>query len=335
MPGSESHDGSRKPRSMSQDHGFVASFQRFWQKYYASDYLGLALLLAAYIILQFFVDPFHRMFSLDDKRIQYPHAEVERVPVTWLFVYAASVPAAVLLGWAALVRPEIHKIHVTMLGFGISLILTSFVTDANDTPLHQLVTFEVCTEADHHVLHDGWRSFPSGHSSFAFSGLGYLGFFFTSQLHVVRPRADLARVLIAAAPFLAAMLIAVSRLEDYRHDVFDVVVGSSLGLALAYFNWRRYYPALSSRNCATPHPSPVEGNPVAFSRIRDEEEGLRNAEEFELSDEDAHFSLDSKMPVLASQWQLMAVRYQAFCMAVKVAARAQPMPFGEVRCCAK
>lgn len=117
-----------------------------------------------------------------------------------------------------------------------------------------------------------------------------------SQLHVVRPRADLARVLIAAAPFLAAMLIAVSRLEDYRHDVFDVVVGSSLGLALAYFNWRRYYPALSSRNCATPHPSPVEGNPVAFSRIRDEEEGLRNAEEFELSDEDAHFSSAAARP---------------------------------------
>lgn len=42
------------------------------------------------------------------------------------------------------------------------------------TPEHGLVNWVVCTETDHHVLHDGWRSFPSGHSSLAFSGLGYL-----------------------------------------------------------------------------------------------------------------------------------------------------------------
>ena len=42
------------------------------------------------------------------------------------------------------------------------------------TPEHTLITIGSCTETDHHVLHDGWRSFPSGHSSLAFSGLGYL-----------------------------------------------------------------------------------------------------------------------------------------------------------------
>lgn len=31
--------------------------------------------------VQFFVEPFHRMFSLDNLAIQYPHAIVERVPV--------------------------------------------------------------------------------------------------------------------------------------------------------------------------------------------------------------------------------------------------------------
>ena len=42
------------------------------------------------------------------------------------------------------------------------------------TPGHGFVTIHVCTEPDRHTLHDGWRSFPSGHSSFAFAGLGYL-----------------------------------------------------------------------------------------------------------------------------------------------------------------
>lgn len=42
------------------------------------------------------------------------------------------------------------------------------------TPEHTLITIDSCTETHHHTLHDGWRSFPSGHSALAFSGLGYL-----------------------------------------------------------------------------------------------------------------------------------------------------------------
>jgi diacylglycerol diphosphate phosphatase/phosphatidate phosphatase len=30
----------------------------------------------------FFAEPFHRMFSLDNLAIQFPHAEIERVPVS-------------------------------------------------------------------------------------------------------------------------------------------------------------------------------------------------------------------------------------------------------------
>ena len=152
------------------------------------------------------------MFSLDNLAIQFPHAEVERVPVSevshppfttlfhwltadagYLFLYAGGIPLLLMVIWAAIFQPGTHKAHVTILGLFISLILTSFLTDVvknavgrprpdliarckpeKGTPEHALVTFEVCTEENHHILHDGWRSFPSGHSSFAFSGLGYL-----------------------------------------------------------------------------------------------------------------------------------------------------------------
>jgi len=87
----------------------------------------------------------------------------------------------------------VHKTNVTILGLAISVMLATFLTDVvknsvgrprpdlidrckpeKGTPEHILVTIDVCTETDYHVLHDGWRSFPSGHSSLAFSGLGYL-----------------------------------------------------------------------------------------------------------------------------------------------------------------
>jgi diacylglycerol diphosphate phosphatase/phosphatidate phosphatase len=148
---------------------------------------------SAYLFIQFFVEPFHRMFSLDDRSISYPHALVQRVPVHWNLVYAGLVPGVIILAWAAILRLGVHQTHVTVLGLFISHALASFLTDvvknavgrprpdliarckpAKGTPGHALVKIDVCTETDHHTLHDGWRSFPSGHSSFAFAGLGYL-----------------------------------------------------------------------------------------------------------------------------------------------------------------
>jgi diacylglycerol diphosphate phosphatase / phosphatidate phosphatase len=73
-------DTSRKAK-ITQDTGLYESLHRFWQKSYAGDYLGLSILLAAYLVIQFLGEPFHRMFRLDDARITFPHAEVERVSV--------------------------------------------------------------------------------------------------------------------------------------------------------------------------------------------------------------------------------------------------------------
>lgn len=96
----------------------------------------------------------------------------------------------------------------------------------------------------------------------------------------------------AFLPFLGALLIATSRLEDYRHDVFDVVIGSILGICIAYLSWRRYYPALSSLNCHEPFPAHDGDNGLGrFGIIRDEEEMIGDAREFEMSETEGRYSL--------------------------------------------
>jgi len=279
---------------------------RFWEKTYAPDYVGFALLLTAYLLLQFFMEPFHRMFFLNNLNIQYPHAFVERVSVWMNFVYAGFIPLGCLIVWLAVSRAGVHKFHVTILGFFISMVLTSFITDliknavgrprpdlisrckpVKSTPKDMLVTIEVCTETDHHILHDGWRSFPSGHSSFAFSGLGFLALFFAGQLHVFRPRTDLGRVLIALAPLLGAALIAISRCEDYRHDVYDVTCGSILGMGITYFSYRRYYPKLHAPKCDEPFPSRETSFNEGFGKIKSDEEAAEDAGDFDLDDLDS------------------------------------------------
>jgi len=113
-----------------------------------------------------------------------------------------------------------------------------------------------------------------------------------SQLRVFLPRAGLHNTLISFSPFLAAALVAISRLEDYRHDVFDVVVGSCLGLSISYFSWRRYYPALSSPNCKEPFSAEADDNSLGrFGRIRDEEEMIGNAREFDLPNDELRYSM--------------------------------------------
>jgi len=138
------------------------------------------------------------MFSLDDRTLHFPHAEIERVPVPMLLVYSIALPTLLIL-LSTFANPhktreqKLHQLHVSLLGLAISLMLTTFITDTvkngygrprpdliarckpkEGTPDHELVGIEVCTERDHHTLYDGFRSFPSGHSSFSWSGLGFL-----------------------------------------------------------------------------------------------------------------------------------------------------------------
>lgn len=273
------------------------------------------------------VEPFHRLFYINDLAISFPHAEVERVPVSLNVVYAAAVPLVLVVLANSLAGASRHKHHVAILGLAIALILTSFLTDtvknmvgrprpdlvarckpATGTPENTLVGVEVCTETRHHVLQDGWRSFPSGHSSFSFAGLGYLSLFLAGQVRLfvvngggsrkdggagqrgngrvraddgedkaVYARGDLARALLCLAPLLGAAMIAISRCQDYRHDVYDVCTGALLGYVVAYWSYRRYWPQLSSWHCHEPYPGPGNdgGGLPLYGRLRDEEEGIR------------------------------------------------------------
>lgn len=65
-------------------------------------------------------------------------------------------------------------------------------------------------------------------------------------------------------------MIAISRLADYRHDVYDVISGSILGLLAAYFSYRRYYPPMRSPGCDTPYDKADAME--EFTRLADDEE---------------------------------------------------------------
>ena len=114
------------------------------------------------------------------------------------------------------------------------------------------------------------------------------------QMRVLRPGTGFARALLALAPLIGAALIAISRCEDYRHDVYDVTVGSLLGFLVAYSSYRRYYPPLHDLNCKTPYPSRGEiAQNGGFERVDQEEGRLGSAGGFAVGDADGDLEAGS------------------------------------------
>jgi hypothetical protein len=56
---------------------------------------------------------------------------------------------------------------------------------ANKAVYGLAVAAEICTtDVNSHIMLDGFRSFPSGHSSFAWSGLGFLALYLAGKMHL-------------------------------------------------------------------------------------------------------------------------------------------------------
>ena len=225
-------------------------------------------------------------------------------------VYVVLVPLVFLILYNSVTGASRHKHHVAVLGLAIAMAMTICLTDVikntvgrprpdllsrclpkPGTPRDALVTIDVCTQTDHHTLHDGWRSFPSGHSSFSFAGLGYLSLFLAGQMRIFAHgaaansvgdhteklvRGDLVRSLLCLGPLLGATMIAISRCQDYRHDVYDVCVGALLGWTVTYWSYRRYWPRLSSSRCDEPYAGlpGSDDDSGRYGRVRDEEEAI-------------------------------------------------------------
>mmetsp|Transcript_6661 Transcript_6661/g.15549 ORF Transcript_6661/g.15549 Transcript_6661/m.15549 type:complete len:323 (+) Transcript_6661:116-1084(+) len=109
------------------------------------------------------------------------------------------------------------------------------------------------------------QSFPSGHSSLAFSGLFFLSLFLLEKLsqHVRRaqPFPSFLRSLQYKALQIACLLpaalacwIAETRIQDYWHNYDDILAGAVLGTAFAiwFFQQREGYQSLVRESLRVP-----------------------------------------------------------------------------------
>ena len=107
----------------------------------------------------------------------------------------------------------------------------------------------ICTGAAN-VVAEGRKSFPSGHSALSYSGLTFVSLVLAAML-MRTPTPRLGRMwkaMVISLPWLLALHVALSRLQDFWHHWQDVLVGTLIGNAAAClsFHLRFTWASLTS-----------------------------------------------------------------------------------------
>lgn len=224
--------------------------------------LDWSTLLIAWLFIRYiktFMHVTERSFSVDDPLIAHPHRK-NQVSSAFNQFLAFVVPSAIILCTGILKR-SLMDIHHGIVGLLATRTLATLVIDFLKNRVGRLrpdflerckwnEALQACAGKPKDII-DGRKSFPSGHSATAWSGMFYASLFIAGQtaawcFHSRRsPRlmsSRLLRLTFTCIPLVWAMHVALSRMEDNRHHKEDVIVGSTIGVLSAWICYHIFWP---------------------------------------------------------------------------------------------
>ncbi|KAF8515964.1 phosphatidic acid phosphatase type 2/haloperoxidase [Gautieria morchelliformis] len=203
---------------------------------------------------------FERDFMVDDPLIHHRHTKqsVNGMLLTSLAVYIPLLIILVVGGskrsWIGMHHGSLslflaiasQRLIVNALKNGVGRLRPDFMARCKWDP-----SLAACT-GHPDAIRDGRRSFPSGHSSLAFTGLTFLSIYLVACMCPSQATSASSRlpnflkskavsVFITLAPLGVATWIAITRLEDYRHHKEDVITGAGIGSLCAYVTYNIYW----------------------------------------------------------------------------------------------
>ncbi|CAA6665415.1 unnamed protein product [Spirodela intermedia] len=185
-------------------------------KTHMHDWLILVLLLAIVVILNV-IHPFYRFVGkdmMDD--LKYP-LKSNTVPVWAVPIVAVLVPVLIFLAFYYR-RRDVYDLHHAILGLLFSVLITAVITDAikdavgrprpdffwrcfpDGKELYDQVTGNVICHGEGGVVKEGHKSFPSGHTSWSFAGLGFLALYLSGKIKAFDRRGHVAKLCIVFLP---------------------------------------------------------------------------------------------------------------------------------------
>ncbi|KAH7141297.1 hypothetical protein B0J13DRAFT_585706 [Dactylonectria estremocensis] len=108
-----------------------------------------------------------------------------------------------------------------------------------------MYTIDICTQKDYAKLKNAVTSFPSGHSTAAFAGFGFLFLWLNAKLKVwADHKPAFWKLALNFVPLLGAVLICGSLTIDAAHNWYDIVAGAAIGIVMAFAAYRTSYAAV-------------------------------------------------------------------------------------------
>uniref|UniRef100_A0A4W4H984 Phosphatidic acid phosphatase type 2/haloperoxidase domain-containing protein n=1 Tax=Electrophorus electricus TaxID=8005 RepID=A0A4W4H984_ELEEL len=221
--------------------------------------------LCAFLRFTEFLEPFERVIQPEELWLyKNPLVESDLIPKRVMFAISFLTPLAVIFVVKIIRRTDKTEIKEACLGKSIfnSKIKLPMNLEPRPDYFHrcfpdgQVNPKMLCTgEPD--LVSEGRKSFPSSHSSFAFSGLGFTSFYLAGKLQCFTDsgRGRSWRLCAMILPLYSAMMIALSRTCDYKHHWQDAFIGGVIGLLFAYICYRQHYPPFLHTDCHLPYVS--------------------------------------------------------------------------------
>ncbi|KAF7430946.1 hypothetical protein PC9H_006661 [Pleurotus ostreatus] len=231
----------------------------WWDRSYFFDWVFVfAVWVLGYLASN--IPPFEREFKLHDSAIDHHHHHSQISGVVNNII-AVFLPLTTVIVFGTFRRSllDIHHGAIAVMGSrGLTHLLTEFLKNTVGRLRPDFLArckwdkaLKECTGHIENVL-DGRRSFPSGHSASAFTGMTFLSLYLAGQtaawcFHAPLPPSSwtssrAGRLSITIAPMIWAVYVAITRLEDYRHHKEDVIVGSLIGISTATIFYLMFWP---------------------------------------------------------------------------------------------
>ena len=235
---------------------------------YLVDWLTYFIVLSAAVNWQLFAVTRYTDFSINDISIMHTYkAENETyAPVWYLLILILLIPLFIVVIcclWFLRNRNKkrmLWDMHAAILGSlgccSSQLLLVVIIKNIAAVPrpdfltrcqpdystipvLGSLYNVDFCQNPDESLINDGFKSFPSGHSSTVFASQTFLVLFLIGKIKMSGSSYFSWKLVLSIMyPLIISCKVSFSRVSDHRHRVRDVLVGDLIGVCfgtLFYF----------------------------------------------------------------------------------------------------